>query len=1179
MKRIKLNGSFIGSLVWLIIIVFPGILLPITADQPQLNRFSHLNSSQSQNSKLEIQLPPNSALISQIEDADVFSNEFYIEQLHAEIDGEKGIMHHALFSDRSMIELELDSPIFDGVSFCICQTNNLEHPFSSNPPISVSKITNPQSYSMLGFFYLDHAKIHYSPEEGINFLTTTFESYYNLEFKFLNTIHNDTHSLYPFFANPLASPGDQLNSIKFNLRTFPLDGYFRYLFTEDCDFLSNSYYSEHYFEENIIFLDSLSAIPHIQTLISQNYKKNKTLDTSSFYFDFEDVLKHNSIFTGLSSLNVAYNQLNDIELIENPVGPCYFAESKIAEELGIFKNLQDLNGAENVLIYDLAIEMPDSVISKSSNLYTFDLKKILNLPADWTFSPSNQCFNSISGLLSGISATLHAATVYEISPSVLSISRENTAIIEDYLFTDIQNRMHKIFQDYQFRSQFHHQSGISMLHIYPVKIYNLGAEVFDLLEYILPLGIPVLSGILIGDLSNVQLKFSKSESPVNLQVYKTLNNGNITSHTPNIGLLPESGISSINATISFDIELKNIGKSPVWGIPIRIFDYVGFPNRPANTKLTQIIRDLGYDVDSMFSSEIPHYFPIDAFGQGYFSSYSPDLFDISNLNPYSIKFAQIIEENFVYLLEHSIYNEENLNEAIQKYQNQNSIYNPSNWYISPGESRRITVTQDLRNKSSISSQYTNLDQINRTYEISNPAVVKYSKSANSINIFKTQSNAILFVKNHSTVKIGNILFEKISVLQAMTVIISKIPNQTPSNNIITHNISVFNIGKLSIYNLTIHLPVQMRTSLENTDFQQCDYKTSGDVHPTIKITEVPQNSHLFNISYQSWNYRLFNLGSGIVTFDFGETIYFTREKSVITPINPVIETNNIIFSEINREIIPPAVDTISHLTIIAEIVEKEKSPYFSIGSLYELNYTIYNFGNTNLSNISHSFVTGMYPVDGMIIENISVNAQDTFTLQAGKFITILVSVRILNTSASLIPLLFLRTEHGDNFQYDINSPESLATPQIELYKQTNIKNIFREDALEVSIRLKNTGDCVLYDILIQEDQLVKSEQLRFLKGNLSVNIPVLNPGQEFNYSYHISPISLGRVVLPPCSAQFMQNWVHYSESNAIKITVYPAKREMGLIILSISAISQIIINRRKKILVLSLEKHIRRDLN
>ncbi|WP_371806742.1 hypothetical protein [Candidatus Lokiarchaeum ossiferum] len=1147
----------VSSWVWLLIFsILTGFspsdsYLVLENYSPSEDVIPHLsNLNQNPNNYSDSSLMPLSG------DINDFPTQLFIEQLNVEIDGNTGILHHSVLTNQtnSLYGMELDNPIFDGVSFCICQTNGQDHPFSLNSLTSFSEIAQLQTYPLVGFFFLDHEKIHYNPDEGIDFLSSTFEAYFMLDFKFMKSIQNETHSLYPFFANPLASPNDQLNSMETRLRSYSLDGYFRYLSLEEIDFFSESYYGKYFFEEDIIFLDNLKAVSQIQYLIKQNYEQSSLSDKSPFYFDFVDILEQNSIYAGLSSLYELFSTLNGTEQIKNPDGPCNFADQDITARISISEDLDILDYAKQLILYDLAIEMPKSAISKNQNIYTFDLKKSLNLSSDWIFSPSYNSYSSPSGWLSGISATLHAATVENIFPSVLPFSRVNIAPIEDLLFDENQNGWHEIFQNYQFHTQFYQEAGISKLYLFPEKIHDVEAEFSDIVEYLLPLSIPVLSGILLGDLSNFMLNFSQIESPPNLQVYKTLQGGSFSDLNPTLGNLPATGIDSINATISFDIELKNVGNLPVWGLPVRIHDFLGFPNSPPNTQLTKIIRNLGYDIESMFSSEIPRFFPIDAFGQGYYSSYSPDLFKINNLQPYSPQFAQTIEENFDYLLSNSIYSEKYLNDSIEKYQNQNSLYNPKNWYISPGESRKLTVTQDLLNISYISHQNSNYDQVNLTYEIAGPATVKYCATSKNINILRSQSNAILIVKNHSTIENNPTSLENISVIQATAVLISKIPSQTPTNNIVTHNISVFNIGNFLIFNLSICLPEEMRTSLENPDFQYLEYENSSQLLPTYNLMDVPQNITISNILYQSWKYRIFNGGSAKILLDWNESILLTRNKPIKTPENLVFGTNSIDFSQIGDEGESSSSYATSFLKIETEIMKDDNDIQLSQGNLYVLNYTIYNLGNIPLSNISQPFMVGNIPTDEMIIEDISSSNIESIILMPGKSIVIQFTLKILHTKGSLVPMLFLKTDHGEYFKYSMNHLASLATPQIEIKKVVNRKAVLKGSAIEVLISVKNTGDCVLTDIFIQESELVKSENFLFLNGNLTVNIPTLNPGQEYLYSYRLSTSTLGKLELPPNSAHFIFDFLQFYESNSVSMTVFPTKFNLGLGGLSFCAI-------------------------
>ena len=324
-----------------------------------------------------------------------------------------------------------------------------------------------------------------------------------------------------------------------------------------------------------------------------------------------------------------------------------------------------------------------------------------------------------------------------------------------------------------------------------------------MLGYLLPLGIPVLSGALIGAIDNFIVLNKWTPSRPYLEVIKTFTKatngstqvslGDTTTHNKKLDSTGEDPRSYVD----LELTIKNIGTIAAWGVPIRVLDGYGFSNQPPVHMITRALNELGFNTESMFSREYPRYFPVDLFGTGMFTGLGPTYLDIKAMILYSQNFSQTIYENRHLLANRTGLSIEEILNFASKYNRTQNLYNPANWRILPNESLTIHFAQYLQPTPSSVSNYSS--------ELLYPSTVRYSDHT-GIQHFESISNSIMIQKRHQQHIMDGVSFYHVDITHATSVLqVGLISNHSDSGNSLL-NYTVLNIGFSPLIHPKLSIP-------------------------------------------------------------------------------------------------------------------------------------------------------------------------------------------------------------------------------------------------------------------------------------------------------------------------------------------------------------------------------------
>jgi translocon-associated protein (TRAP) beta subunit len=1153
-NNIKKSHLLATTIVILILSNFPQLMPPLTHN-PIKNTQSPLNSA------------------SPIE----YNEELYVEQISADIFANGTLIHNAIFGDKPNIidEMDWQETLFNGVSLILIQQNG-PNPYSSVLESSLNSI-GPifQDIYMFGIVSIDKNKIP-SGHQGI--YTRVFERlelYLKLDLIEFNCVENSDLSLISFIGYPAISNLSEIENFKKIISNIPRDGIFQNLeHTLNHIYSSPTNFKSRFQSQSLYILDSWNQLQCIQKLLIEN----SFLRNSSFFYDYYHHALQNPIFDTIEDL---INQEQDIEKYSIDLNAnsdnVVASNIEIPELFDLVEIRNFLTNLTDLVFYDYIYEGFSEGINTNNNsinetgvnsLNQFDFFKAMKWDTQKLIKPKDSIIFSPMGWLSGLSISLHQGEILDISPKKFNISSNNLLTLDYLLFLNEEHYSTIELRDYLLKNCFQSQNSKQKLMMFPEKFQNYAHDDSELLSYLIPFGIPVISALFIDKIPNIKLNYTSTCRLPALTVLKCLEGGNLYTKEKNLGNLSVNYNNNENATLQFQIEIKNNGNADAWGVPFNLAESYGLSNRIPVHPISGALTTLGYKLEDIFHQDLPRYFPIDPFGQSKYVGYFPNIFDLKLYVPYSSQFCALIYENILqienitYLSRNDIYNFAN------QYNKSYSIYNPENWVIHPNDSISLNFTQFIHQTPPKSTNF--------SYEILASSSVRYSTEG-GLQIHTASSNSILIDKLSYNDTNSNFTNSKVNVTHATTLISENYLSSNLKSNqdpILNLNFSIIHSGNTPISNSTFEIPY---LGLMDNNFQGYLKETTiKGMKLTKLLSTIPANSTLENITVNSSKLYLRYKFQPNLILDATQN-YFVWQNGYVNTTSLAIKCQSIVYSTNGESFQSNSPQYVSKVKIEQKTMPQINS---AIGSIYNISliYQISNVGKNTLFNYSINLETNSSIHKGLSLVSITILNTTTATFQPGEQITYNITFLIdLNQTTFLAPIFPIFAENWNSIiSGDLIT--ILSYPKISITRRISQVYLLENEILLIKFHVTNLGRLPIFNLFIDDTNSYEISDFELSSGTLINTINVIQPNETIEFSYSLLIKGIGNSVISP--SKLIYNYVVSQEilTGSTELFIFPSIQNISIgISIIIVSILAIILYRKKKKSKTSIE--IEKDLS
>jgi uncharacterized repeat protein (TIGR01451 family) len=140
--------------------------------------------------------------------------------------------------------------------------------------------------------------------------------------------------------------------------------------------------------------------------------------------------------------------------------------------------------------------------------------------------------------------------------------------------------------------------------------------------------------------------------------------------------------------------------------------------------------------------------------------------------------------------------------------------------------------------------------------------------------------------------------------------------------------------------------------------------------------------------------------------------------------------------------------------------------------------------------------------------------------ESGETLTLAYSVKLLKP---LDTIIFPKAETSYSFLFltfqELSGEAKLmiSIPNVTIEKTFEVQKTLAGEPVEVSVRFANIGDSPIFNVMVS-DSLPEGFELK--AGNLTAEVPVLNPGEELIITYTTSTVSDGSFELPKAEVEY-----------------------------------------------------------
>lgn len=766
------------------------------------------------------------------ENSDISGNELFAEQIAINIAGKESLVRHSFITNDTNIfeRVDLSDPAFFGSSFYFSISNGISPVFDPDLATTNDLNTIDLSYlSLTGFIYYDNSSTLESVQIRKTRALEIFQDLFEVDLLFYETIEDSQKGyFYPFYG---ATPNWK-NYFETTISNTPQDGYWG---TFDENHLTNQNYLEtKHLSSSLLFLKHYSMLENeLREIVPYDIPINidlSAIDSSTSLFNF-----------GLGGDDSSQGSSNEEISPDELLPPEEDVDEEEDEEEEEEENISYLDELDNVVIYSIQYEGNKDGFSKvEENEYKFDLFTALNYDGE-NLAISSKCFNSIDGIsLSLIDIGFISSEIISTQPSYFDFENYNLQRIESILFLFDEEFDLSSFKNYSFKIQWATNESLTRL---TTVVQNLANE-SDPINFLSLLGgiggsfgIP---GSTIAPLDQFVCIYRPIENEPSLYIEKRILEGNA------------SNVLFEDEQPSIEIFVENRGEEEIWGQK-RDISNLGISNDPTkeitlldiNQNFFELLgydseaiihtaETLGYNLTDLFHKEEPRFFNIDSNNSGTYDITYPEITNIITnfemIYPYSPEFAQILEDNpeaFGTVANNP-----------QSFNSSESIFNPSNWKIMPGENVTISLSTGTEN---IEDQFESFDSLNISSIEGISPVISYGSIIDNSNLSGTYQKNDSTTLNLRSQEIGSshqiqtyFMFQNVSMLNINSI-----------NSLDGLGIEAY--FKNSLNSTTI--------SLEIYNFDE-DSEESGDEFISIPGFYSTNDPEIMNFTVSNVNYEL-----------------------------------------------------------------------------------------------------------------------------------------------------------------------------------------------------------------------------------------------------------------------------------------------------------------------------------
>lgn len=615
-----------------------------------------------------------------LQTSDVAGMELYAEQISAYVASSKSIIRQSLFTNDTNIfkNLDFNDPGFYRCNMMLTASNGKSS--GMFPSVLSQNVFGSQFFlsynAMFGFLLYDD---DVEPDDASDRASRAFKVIKNAFEIEVFGLETSQENLFPFIAY-YPDWDIFLNRLYYNL---PKDGYWGAF---DIDRISSDEYLENnHLSSTFLLIDSLETLTEGLNYTSSQFN----FDISQFDLSFLEMLNITNMLGDLT-------ELIDEDMMEM-LGIEDFNETMI-DLLGAIGGLSSTMLEEGNRFVTMFIQYegkPEGITQGNNpNEYVFDLFNAIGYSGS-TLYPSEKIMIAIIGaMMCEIDINILSTDIHDTTPSTYQFSDD---IIEDIAFIMwLMGYDYDVYslKNYEFKNKWVRSMGVNRLYSLP---YNPVNET-DIINYLEMLGFPglpfILSGML-NPISTITVNYSNSYSEPNMRITKTVENAS----------------NGHDSAFTMNITATNVGNISAWGVPFEIPIDVG----QTITDLVNALVPGGMNVINAYSQanygqdfipflsldEDPRIFQFDSYGSGVSDTTYPEFnpADLTTFMPYN---AQLANDLAAYSPELASF-----------FNNSESVYNPENWYLLPGEFISYNITDVIDPVSSYDA-YSSFDELNFT---------------------------------------------------------------------------------------------------------------------------------------------------------------------------------------------------------------------------------------------------------------------------------------------------------------------------------------------------------------------------------------------------------------------------------------------------------------------------------
>ncbi|MHA1746265.1 MAG: hypothetical protein ACTSWW_09710 [Promethearchaeota archaeon] len=773
--------------------------------------------------------------------------------------------------------------------------------------------------------------MHDRRDRAINILENIFQ----LDFILLDAVENASIGYYyPFFgAEPIWE-----TYFDTTLENIPDDGYWGILNTSR--FTSSDYLTSQHLSSQIFFLKRYSMLTDDLPQLSN--------DNLALNFDLS-MLASDNIMSGLLSVPGSTSDDN--------------ADDAAEEE-------SFLEGLENILSFSIQYEAPHEAfteISASPQIFEFDLLRALETES--TLQVSEKTFNSVDGIMvSSFDVSFYSAEVLQVTPEYIPLEKANIERIESLMFMFDDTTDLSMLKDLSFQIAWKSQDLFTKMVSTVVDLKNASNPINLLSLFSSTDAGTGLPSSMIEPVSDFRCTYQILDSEPSLFINKTLTQGNASrimdpDSIPQIEIYVENQGDSLAWGIESNLTSMGLTNDPlaprdILGQPIgSFFELLGYDTEA----IVEVTTTLGYEMDELFHDNNARFFNIDSNNTGSADIQYPEILPLNTLNslnnlgnitdildlfqdftslysiyPYSPAFTQLLIDN------PEAYGD--IADDPQAFNAAESVFNPDNWKLEPGESFTLLVPDLLAENNyttfhsmfvadlGVLSPIVSIGSVIDHTDISGTYTLEDGETWNSASTLLDTNRIehLLTFQNTTMVDAEEKKFDALSIEMHFI----------NSNNDTEIAVEIFDFVDQTF------IPVPNAYSIE----------TPG----IINITLIPTDTNGYNISHYfdaSNNYTVFlrlNYQNGEVfeiAIDYFAVHFLDLDYDLLfvdqASITYTVESGSAKFSAYSNSM-TLGTDDLSVLTAYAEVETTVHNP----GDLVRYNLTVINIGNQKAVNIS-----------------------------------------------------------------------------------------------------------------------------------------------------------------------------------------------------------------------------------